>query len=214
MIGQVMHVSRDLGLHKLIIMPPSRPNDSNSMVAKIAGLTPLHQTTLLKSEQHKESSILMGLGRGATPWVLLGPEWTWVMGFLSYFPISHTSWLFPMVFELLFRSLLREQHQNSWFPVGWRAKMSWRCWSNLKMVDQLLLSRLRGWKLLFLSLLVKIRHDVGSTSNRYTAHPLTASISDFVGPTDRLSMAVWVLGRSPLGLQLSFSINPIAFRPK
>jgi hypothetical protein len=62
-----MHVSRDLGLHKLIIMPPNRPNDSSSMVAKISGLTPLHQTTLLKSEQHKESSILMGLDRGATP---------------------------------------------------------------------------------------------------------------------------------------------------
>jgi hypothetical protein len=38
--------------------------------------------------------------------------------------------------------------------------------------------------------LVKMRHDVDSTSSRYTAHPLTASVSDFVGPTDRLSMAV------------------------
>ena len=82
-----------------------------------------------------------------------------------------------------------------------------------KMVDQLLLSHLRGWKLLFLSLLVKIRHDVGSTSSRYTVYPLTASVSDFVGPTDRLSIAVWVLGCSFFGLQLFSSINPMAFRP-
>ena len=133
--------------------------------------------------------------------------------FLSHFPISHASWLFPMVFEQLFRSLLREQYQNLWFPVGWRVEISWRCWSSLKMVDRLLLSCLRGWRLLFLSLLVKIRHDVGSTSSRYAAHPLTASVSDFVGPMDRLSMAVWVLGCSPLGLQLFSSINPIVFRP-
>ena len=53
-----------------------------------------------------------------------------------------------------------------------------------------LLSRWRGWRLLFLSLLVKIRHDVGSTCSRYRAHPLTASVSDLVGPTDRLSIAV------------------------
>uniref|UniRef100_A0A2N9G9H0 Uncharacterized protein n=1 Tax=Fagus sylvatica TaxID=28930 RepID=A0A2N9G9H0_FAGSY len=62
-----MHVSSDLGFHKLIIVPPSKPNDNSSMVAKISGLTPLHQTTLLESEQHKESSILTGLGREATP---------------------------------------------------------------------------------------------------------------------------------------------------
>ena len=113
-----------------------------------------------------------------------------VTGFLSHLPNSDASWLFPMVFELLFKSLLHEQYQNSWFPVGWRVEISWRCGSSLKMVDQLLLSRLRGWKLLFFSLLVKIRHDVGSTTSRYTAHPLTALVSDFVGPTDRLSMAV------------------------
>jgi hypothetical protein len=62
-----MHASIDLGFHKLIIVPLSRPNDSSSMVAKISGLTPLYQTTLLKSEPHKESSTLTGLGRGATP---------------------------------------------------------------------------------------------------------------------------------------------------
>jgi hypothetical protein len=67
MTGQAIHVSINLGFHKLIIVPPSRLDNSSSMVAKISGLTPLHQTTLLKSELHKESSTLMGLGRGAIP---------------------------------------------------------------------------------------------------------------------------------------------------
>jgi hypothetical protein len=62
-----MHVSIDLGFHKLVTMPSSRPGDSNLMVVKILGLTPLHQTTLLKSEPHKGSSTLTSLGRGATP---------------------------------------------------------------------------------------------------------------------------------------------------
>jgi hypothetical protein len=62
-----MHASIDLGFYKLIIVPPSRSNNSSSMVAKISGLTPLHQTTLLKSEPHKESSTLTGLGREPTP---------------------------------------------------------------------------------------------------------------------------------------------------
>uniref|UniRef100_A0A2N9F5D1 PI3K/PI4K catalytic domain-containing protein n=1 Tax=Fagus sylvatica TaxID=28930 RepID=A0A2N9F5D1_FAGSY len=56
--SQAMHVFIDLGSHKPIIVPPNRPNDNSSMVAKISGLTPIHRTTLLKSEQHKESSIL------------------------------------------------------------------------------------------------------------------------------------------------------------
>ena len=62
-----MHVSIDLDFYKLATVFSSRPDDSSSMVAKILGLTPLHQTTLLKSEPHKGSSTLMGLGRGATP---------------------------------------------------------------------------------------------------------------------------------------------------
>ena len=62
-----MHVSIDLGFHKLATMSPNRPGDSSLMVAKILGLTPLYQTTLLKSEPYKKNSILMGLGRGATP---------------------------------------------------------------------------------------------------------------------------------------------------
>ena len=69
-----MHVSIDLGFHKLATVSPSKPGDNSLMVAKILGLTPLHQTTLLKSEPHKESSTLTGLGRGATPRVLFGTE--------------------------------------------------------------------------------------------------------------------------------------------
>jgi hypothetical protein len=82
-----MHASIDFGSHKLATTPPSRPDDSSFMVTKVLGLTPLHQTTLLKSEQHKESSTFTGLGRGATPWVLLGLKWTWVMGFHHIFLI-------------------------------------------------------------------------------------------------------------------------------
>ncbi len=69
-----MHVSTDLGFLKLATVPPNRPSDSSLMVIKILGLTPLHQTTLLKSEPYKESSTLTGLGCGATPWVLFGTE--------------------------------------------------------------------------------------------------------------------------------------------
>ncbi len=71
-----MHATINFGSHKLTIMPPSRPSDSSFMVTKVLELTPLHQTTLLKSQQHKESSTLTGLGRGATPWVLVGLKWT------------------------------------------------------------------------------------------------------------------------------------------
>ena len=109
-----MHASIDLGFHKLIIVPPNRPNNSSLMVAKISGLTPFHQTTLLKSDQHKESSFLIGLDRGSYS---LSPFGTGMgMGY-GFFPISHASWLFPIVFELLCINLLREQYQNSWFPV-------------------------------------------------------------------------------------------------
>jgi hypothetical protein len=62
-----MHVSIDLSFHKLATMLPSKPSNSSLMVTKILGLTPLQQTTLLKSEPHKGSSTLTGLGRGATP---------------------------------------------------------------------------------------------------------------------------------------------------
>jgi hypothetical protein len=132
MTSQAMHVSCDFGFHKLIIVPPSRPNDSSSMATKISGLTPLHQTTLLKSDQHKESSFLTGLDSGSYSLSPFGTGMGMVMGFLSHFSIFHASWLLSVVFELLCRSLLREQYQNSWFPVEWRVGMSWRCLSSLK----------------------------------------------------------------------------------
>ena len=62
------------------------------------------------------------------------------------------------------------------------------------MVDQLLLSRWRRWHAAVLIFFSKIRHDVGSTSGRYVAHSLSASVSDFIGPTDELSSAIQVLG--------------------
>jgi hypothetical protein len=82
-----MHVSSDFGFHKLATMPPSRPSDSSLMVVRVLGLTLHHQTTLLKSQQHKGSSTLTGLGREATPWVLLELKWTWIMGFYHIFSI-------------------------------------------------------------------------------------------------------------------------------
>ena len=127
MTSQAMHVSCNFGFNKLIIVPPSRPNDNSSMATKISGLTPLHQTTVLKSDQHKESSFLTGLGRGSYSLSPFGTGMSMVMGFLSNFSIFHASWLLPVVFELLCRSLLHEQYQNLWFPVECRAGMSWRC---------------------------------------------------------------------------------------
>ena len=135
-----------------------------------------------------------------------------VMGLPSYFSISNMSWLLPVVFELLCISLLREQYQNSLFPVEWRAGMSWRCLNNLKMASWLLLSRWRRWEAVVLLFFSKIGHGVGSTS-RYVAHPLSTSVSDLVGPTDRLYLAIWILGWSTLGLQLFPSINSIVFGP-
>ena len=96
--------------------------------------------------------------------------------------------------------------------MKWRVKMSWRCWTSLKWKNCYLWHVWGDGKLLFLSLLVKIWHDMGSTCSRHRAYPLTALFSDFVGPTDRLSTVVWVLGCSLFGLQLLLSINPIAFR--
>ena len=96
-----MHVSIDLGFHKVVNVSPSRPGDSSLMVAKILGLTSLHQTTLLKSEPHKESNTLTGLGRGATPWVLFRTEMDMGHGvfiIFSHFPcvldVSNGPWTF------------------------------------------------------------------------------------------------------------------------
>ena len=90
-----MHVSVDLGFHKLVTVPPNRPGDSSLMVAQILGLIPHHQTTLLKSEPHKESSTLTGLGRGATPLVLLRTE----------MDMGHRVFPFPMYLGCVQRSL-------------------------------------------------------------------------------------------------------------
>ena len=64
-LGHVCSI--DFGSQKLATMSPNRPSDSCLMVTKVLGLTPLLQTTLLKSQQHKGSSTLTGLGHGATP---------------------------------------------------------------------------------------------------------------------------------------------------
>jgi hypothetical protein len=58
---------------------------------------------------------------------------------------------------------------------------------NDKLAAVVTLEKMHAAVLLLFS---KIRHDVGSTSGRYAAHPLSASVSDLVGPTDRLSKAV------------------------
>jgi hypothetical protein len=93
-----------------------------------------------------------------------------VMGLPSYFFISNMSWLLPVVFELLCISLLREQYQNSLFPVEWRAGMSWRCLNNLKMAFWLLLSRWRRWHATILLFFSKIRYGMGSTSSRHAVN--------------------------------------------
>ena len=89
-----MHVSVDLGFHKLATVPPNRPDDCSLMVAKILELTPLYQATLLKSEPHNESSTLTGLGHRATPWVLFGTEMG--MGHGVFIIFSH----FPCVSDV------------------------------------------------------------------------------------------------------------------
>ena len=122
----------------------------------------------------------------------------WVFYYISPFPmhLGCFQWSLSCYSEVC-RVNSTRTHSFWWDGGLRRARGAEAVW---KMVDQLLLSHLKGWKLLFLSLLVKVRHDVGSTSSRYTAHPLIASISDFIGPTNRLPMAVWVLGCSFFGL--------------
>ena len=43
----------DFGSHKLATMCPSKSSNSCLMVTKVLGLTPLLQTTLLKSQQQR-----------------------------------------------------------------------------------------------------------------------------------------------------------------
>ena len=88
------------------------------MGTQISELTPLHQTTLLKSDQHKESSFLTGLDRGSYSLSPLRTGMVMAMVSLSYFFISHAFWLLPVILELLCRNLLREQYQKSLFLVN------------------------------------------------------------------------------------------------
>ena len=62
------------------------------------------------------------------------------------------------------------------------------------MADQLFLSRWRRWHVAVLLFFSKIRHDAGSTSSRYAAHSLSPLVSDFMGPTDELTSAIYMLG--------------------
>ena len=117
----------------------------------------------------------MGLDRESYSLSPFGTGMDMVMGLPSYFFISNVSWLLPVVFELLCISLLREQYQNSLFPVECRAGMSWRYLNNLKMASWLLLSCWRRWEAVVLLFFNKIGHGVGSTS-RYVAHPLSVSV--------------------------------------
>ena len=78
--------SIDFGSHKLATMPPSKPSDNCLMVTKVLGLTPLLQTTLLKSQQHRGSSISRVWAVG----LLLGSFSDWD---------GHGSWFCIMFFQ-------------------------------------------------------------------------------------------------------------------
>ena len=69
-------------------------------------------------------------------------------------------------------SLLREQYQNSWFPVECKAGMSWWCLNNLKIASLAVLVTLEKMGAVALLFFSKMVHGMGSTS-RYTAHPLS-----------------------------------------
>ena len=141
-----MHVSIDFGFHKLVTVPLNRPGDSSLMVAKISGLTPFHQTTLLKSEPHKESSTLTGLGRGATPWVFLGLKLTWVMSFFIIFS------QFPYVLSVSNGLWAVIQKFAAWTVSESIIFDGIEGWDKLEMLgqfemeDQLPLARLREWE--------------------------------------------------------------------
>ena len=128
----VMHISIDLSFHKLATVSPSRPGDNSLMATKILGLTPLHQTTLLKSEPYKESSTPTGLSRGATPWVLLGLKWTWVMGFHHIFAIPICldcfQWSLSFYLEVYCMNSIKthdfQQDRRPWWVGG--AGAAWR----------------------------------------------------------------------------------------
>ena len=120
--------------------------------------------------------------------------------------------MLPAVFELLCISLLREQYQNSWFPVECKAGMSWWCLNNLKMASLAVLVTLEKMGAVALLFFSKMVHGVGSTS-RYTAHPLSVLLQTLwdlrVGCIQPFEFWGWL----PLGLQLFPSIHLIVFGP-
>ena len=183
------------------------------MGTQISELTPLHQTTLLKSDQHKESSFLTGLGHGSYSLSPLGTGMVMAMGFPSCFFISHVFWLLPVVFELLCRSLLREQYQNSLFPVNeeleWAvgAWVIWKWWVGCSChVGE------DGPATVFL-FFSKIGRRMGSASGRHTTPPLSAWVQTLWDPRIGCLQLFQVLGWLMLGLQLSPSMDPIVFKP-
>ena len=135
-----------------------------------------------------------------------------VLGFPSHFFISNMSWLLPIVFELLCINLLCEQHQNSLFPVEWRARVGWRCLNNLKIAFWLLLSRWRRWEVVALLFFSKIEYGMGSTS-RYVAHPLSVLLQTSWGPRVGCIQPFEFWDWLPLRLQLFPSIYSIVFGP-
>ena len=170
------------------------------MGTQISELTPLHQTTLLKSDQHKESSFLTGLGHGSYSLSPLGTGMVMAMGFPSCFFISHAFWLLPVVFELLCRSLLREQYQNSLFPVNEELKWAigtwviWKWWVGCSFhVGE------DGPTVVFL-FFSKIGHSMGSASSRHAVFPLSAWVQTSWDPRIGCLQLFWVLGWLMLGL--------------
>ena len=171
-----MHVSIDLSSHKLVTVPPSRPGDSNLMVAQILGLIPLHQTTLLKSRPHKETSTLTGpWGYSLSPfrdWN--GPGW-WVLNHI--FP-------FPMCLERVQRSLSFhpevcrrnnvEFHNFRWNGELWWAGLAGTVVNGSRKKTSCSSVCMRGWGATIPLFIGENKwHHVGSIS-RHWAHSLTA----------------------------------------
>ena len=180
------------------------------MATKISGLTPLHQTTLPKSDQHKESSFLRGLGRGSYSLSPFETGMGMVMGFFPFpMHLGCFRWSLSCCAETCCVNSIRTH------DFRWNGELRWvgEALSNLKMLSQLLLSRWRRWHAAVLFFFSKINHGVGSTSSRYAVYFSLALVSDFMGPTNWLSSAIQMLGWLVFGLQLSSSVNPIVFRP-
>jgi uncharacterized membrane protein len=78
--------------------------------------------------------------------------------------------------------------------------MGWKYWSNLKNGRPAALvtfERMEATVPLFIS---ENKTWLGFSCSSYRAHPLSASFYDFMGPTDRLSLVIQVLGWSVLRL--------------